>query len=160
MSKKPDGDAPKAPKPSATYGGWHFARDFSSGCFSLLNSGKVYPCFGLLVLCLMGIVAWRLPDTHLAHIVQEFLDTLRSSFGLMAGAFVVSNIGWAWLHKRQRVMYGSEIERLANLRDSLMHKQDDLQKLEMRDTSTGEQKETYIVPSRAAREKKTKEPKE
>ena len=133
---------------SDTYGGWSFARDFSSGLFALLNSGKVFPAFGLLLLAIMGIIAWRIPETELGGLVRDFLFLLRSSFGFAVTALIVTNIGWAWLIRRQREIYQAEINRLSDLRSKLLlgESKGEFTPLRELHTSNGHQREAYFVP--------------
>ena len=149
MPKREEETKPKNGKSrGVSYGFWGFARDFSSGVFSLLNSGKVFPAFGLLLLVLMGFIAWRIPDTELAGLVREFFQLLRSSFGFAMSALIVTNVGWLWLIRRQREIYQSEINRLSDLRSKLLlgEKSSDFTPIKELDTSNGAQRESYVMP--------------
>jgi hypothetical protein len=117
------GPKSKTKPPSTDYSGWKFARDFSKGIFQLLNTGKAYPAFGLIILAIVGIVAFRLPPDRLEPVVQGFFSTVQSLFGLVLALFIGSNLGWAWLMKRQKRIYESEIDRLSKIRSDLMHVQ-------------------------------------
>lgn len=111
----------KSKRSPSGYSGWMFARDFSKGVFSLLNTGKVYPAFGLLIIAIMGIAAWRLPPDQLATVIYDFLVTVRSSFGIVLVLFFITNAAWLWLFARQKSLYEKEIERLAKIRHDLVH---------------------------------------
>ncbi|RVU47054.1 hypothetical protein [Rubrivivax rivuli] len=159
MPKREEETKPKTAKsPGASYGFWGFARDFSSGVFSLLNSGKVFPAFGLLLLVLMGLIAWRVPDTELAGLIREFFQLLRSSFGFAMGALIVTNVGWLWLIRRQREIYQSEITRLSDLRSKLLlgDKSSDFTPIKELHTSNGTQRESYVMPDSVTPSKRKK----
>lgn len=144
MAQKQDKNAGR--KGQSTYGGWDFARDFAGGVFGLLNNGRIFPAFGLLILSLMGLVAWRLPEAELAGLVRDFFFVLRSSFGVMLALFVGSNLMWFWLSNRQKRIYENEIGRLSEIRSRLLHKGADIVQIKDHRSSNGEQKEGYILP--------------
>ena len=142
----------------ASIGFWSFARDIANGVFSLLNSGKVFPAFGLLLLLIMGLVVWRLPDTELAGLVREFFALLRSSFGFAMSALVATNLGWLWLLRRQKEIYQGEIDRLSDLRSKLLlgENSNDFTPLKELHTSNGAQRESYVLPDASAPPKRKK----
>lgn len=159
MPKREEETKPKGSKaPGASYGFWTFARDFSSGVFSLLNSGKVFPAFGLLLLVIMGVVVWRLPETALAGLVGEFFALLRSSFGFAMSALVATNLGWLWLLRRQREIYQGEIDRLSDLRSRLLLGENSNEFIPLKElhTSSGAQRESYVLPSTSIPPKRKK----
>lgn len=136
-------------KASATgpspYGCWHFLRDFSNGVFSLLNSGKIYPTFGLLIIILAGIIAWRVPESEIAGLVSEFFSLFKETFSLLF-LLVISNAGWMYLMRKLRSIYQAEIDRLAEVRNELLRGKDNIKPLTVHHTSSGDQRESYIVP--------------
>ncbi len=159
MPKREEETKPKGSKASgASYGFWGFARDFFSGVFSLLNSGKVFPAFGLLLLVIMGIVVWRLPETELAGLVREFFALLRSSFGFAMSALVATNFGWLWLLRRQKEIYQGEIDRLSDLRSKLLlgENSSEFTPLKELHTSNGAQRESYVLPDATVPPKRKK----
>lgn len=103
------------------YGGWMFARDTSRQLFKLLNSGKIFPAFGLVILALMGLIAWRLPEKDLTVIVLQILGLVNSSTGLLVGIIIASNFVWAWLYWTRNRLYERELNRLIEDRHELMH---------------------------------------
>lgn len=136
----------KSTKNKPTYGGWEFARDFSSGVFGLLNTGRVFPAFGLLILVLMGLVVWRLPETELALVVKDFLNLLRSSVALAFVLLVTSNLTWFILFRKQKRIYENEINRLADIRSNLLHLGHERVQIDDHRSSDGVQAESYIFP--------------
>lgn len=128
------------------YNGWMFARDVARHLFTLLNTGKAYPAFFLLLIGVLGIIAWRLPPDQIAPVVVDFLATIRGSVGLAVSAFVMSNFGWAWLFARMRRIYTDEIDRLAEKRRELIH--GDIQsKVENHRSSEDVKQATHIFPA-------------
>lgn len=137
-----------------SYNGWMFLRDFSSGVFSLLNSGKVFPAFGLLLLAIAGMVLWRMPESELAGLVRGLFAVIRSSTGFLFACLVVTNLGWLWLLRRTKRIYQDEIDRLSDVRKQLMLGQDRSKFLTAHTTSNGTQKESYVLPPGATQPKK------
>lgn len=137
---------PKTTESKQQYGGWDFGRDFFNGIFGLLNSGRIYPAFGLLILVMMMLVVWRLPESELAGLVREFFGVLRSSFGFSISLFVASNVMWSWLFKRQKRIYENEIDRLVDFRKQLLHKETAIISIKNHRSSDDEQTESYIFP--------------
>lgn len=131
---------------TAPYTGWMFARDFSKGIFALLNSGKIYPAFGLLLVGLIGIAEWRLPPSQLPNVIHDLLATVRSSFGVVFALLLISNFCWAWLHARQRRLYDQEVARLAEIRRELIHNKDIVQ-IENHRSSEDVTHKTHIFPA-------------
>ncbi|MBU0917934.1 MAG: hypothetical protein KKD97_16450 [Gammaproteobacteria bacterium] len=136
------------------YNVWMFFRDFFSGVFSLLNSGKVFPAFGLLLLSIAGMVLWRMPESELAGIVRDLFAVIRSSTGVLMACLLASNIGWLWLLRRTKRIYQDEIDRLSEVRKQLMLGQDKSKFLTAHSTSNGRQKESYMIPARATQPNK------
>ncbi len=133
-------------KPVVGYGGWEFARDFSAGIFGLLNTGRIFPAFGLLLLVIFGLIVWRLPDTDLAFVIGDFFDVLRSSTALAFGLFASSNVVWLVLFRKQKRIYENEINRLSDIRRDLFHLGNDQVLIEKHRTSNGSHVESYILP--------------
>lgn len=134
-------------KQTEKYGGWNFARDFSAGIFGLLNTGRVFPAFGLLLLGIMGLVVWKLPESDLAHVVDGFFNVLRSSFALAFSLLVLSNIVWFILFMKQKRIYENEINRLSDIRSDLFHLGGNQVLIKNHRTSNGSPPESYILPS-------------
>jgi hypothetical protein len=155
MAKSGQKNKEVAPRNVRVYGGWNFAKDFSKGIFQLLNSGKIYPAFGLVILVIIGIVAFRLPEAHLATTVSEFFSTLQSLFGLSLGALVASNLGWAWLFRRQTKLLEDEIERISIMRSELLHTPNRIQITNHR-SSDSPVTEAHILPEALAKPKNDK----
>lgn len=147
---------PKESEAARKYGGWDFGRDFFSGVFGLLNSGRIFPAFGVLILALMGLVVWRLPESELASLAREFFGVLRSSFGLAMSLLVASNLMWAWLFKRQKRIYENEIDRLVEIRSELLHQGSNIIPIKNHRSSDGEQIEGYILPDVNGKESEEK----
>lgn len=148
-------NSPKSQKkPPEQYGGWHFARDFSAGFFGLVNTGRIFPAFGLLLLAIMGLIVWRLPETDLAHVIESFFDVLRSSVALAIGLLVITNIVWFILFMKQKRIYENEINRLSDIRSELFHLGSDQVLIKNHRTSTGSQVESYIVANPGDRKPK------
>lgn len=137
-----------------TYGGWHFARDFSAGFFGLVNSGRVFPAFGLLLLVIMGLIVWRLPEAELAPVIKNFFDLLRGSVSLAIVLLLLTNFGWFFLLRRQKTIYENEIKRLSDIRKDLLHLGSSQVLIENHRTSTGAQSETYLFPESKLGEQK------
>lgn len=127
------------------YGGWHFARDFSNNLFGLLNTGRVFPAFGLLLVIISGITVWRLPDSELAPIIRDLIAWLGGSAGFAWGVVLLTNLFWMVLCAKQTKLYREEIKRLAALRSQLMHGEN-LTLIKKHRTSDGEQAESYFLP--------------
>lgn len=128
------------------YGGWHFARDFSNNLFGLLNTGRVFPAFGLLLVMIIGLVMWRLPDSELAPLIRDLIAWLGGSSGFPWVLVIVTNLFWVILCAEQRMLYRQEIKRLAALRSELMHG-DHLTLIKKHRSSDGEQDESYFLPT-------------
>ena len=141
------------------YGRWDFARDFSNGLFGLLNSGKVFPAFGLLILCIVGLVAYRLPEAELGVVARELLEVLRSSFGFAIAGLIATNLVWAWLLRRMHGIYQAEIDRLADLRAELMREKNSGREfipIKEHRTSNGTHQEKYVLPEHSPTPKRKK----
>lgn len=126
MATKKSKGKPKASKSGARaseseYNGWRVLAIFIEGIFDLINSRQVYPAFGLVLLSIVGIVVWRLPESDLAEITKLVVGEIFGGTGGLLALLVVTNAGWAYLTKRLHSMYTHEIERLANIRKELMH---------------------------------------
>jgi hypothetical protein len=138
----------------ASYNGWMCARDIAAGVFSLINNGKIYPAFCLLILMLMGMVLWRVPESELGSIITLFLKSVVGTAGIAWIFFFSSNFGWSWLLIRQRRLYQNEIDRLSHIRKELLHgraiieRPGELDKpiISKHRSSDGEQTEGYILP--------------
>lgn len=126
------------------------AMSSSPAIFSLLNSGKVFPAFGLMLLAIAGMVLVRMPESELAGLVREFFIVIRSSTGFLGACLVVTNLGWLWLLRRTKRIYQDEIDRLSEVRKALMLGQDKSTFLSAHTTSNGTQKESYVLPPGAS----------
>lgn len=127
------------------YGGWHFARDFSTNLFGLLNTGRIFPAFGLLFVIIAGLIVWRLPDSELAPIIRDLIAWLGGSAGFAWFVVFLTNVFWLVLGAERTRLYREEIRRLAALRSQLMHGEH-LTLIKKHRTSDGEQKESYFLP--------------
>jgi hypothetical protein len=143
-------------KPSEQYSGWHFARDFFTGIFGLVNSGRVFPAFGLLLLAIMGLIVWRLPESDLGHVVERFFDFLGSSVFFVIILLVLTNVLWLILFRKQKRIYENEINRLSDIRKDLFHLGSNQVLISNHRSSTGSQVETYILPDTDASKKEVK----
>jgi len=132
--------------PPVQYGGWHFARDFSAGIFGLLNTGRIFPVFGLLLLVIAGLVVWRLPESDIVYVIDSFFNVLRSSSAFAISLLALSNIAWFILFRKQKNIYENEINRLADIRSDLFHLGSDQVFIKNHRTSNGSQAESYILP--------------
>lgn len=127
------------------YGGWHFARDFFTHLFGLLNTGRVFPALGLLLVMIVGLVVWRLPDSELAPLIRDLIAWLGGSSGFAWVLVMITNLFWVILFAEQKKLYRQEIKRLAALRSELMHG-DNLTLIKKHRSSDGEQHESYFLP--------------
>lgn len=142
--------------PSQAPNSWSFAIEVARGIFGLINSGRIYPAFGLLLLSLSGLVIWRLPEADLARVTIAFLDVLAGSTGLAYVLFAASNIAWYLLFQKQKRIYDKEIDRLAAIRKDLFHLGVNQVLIENHRSSDGEQKESYIIPAVTDKDKTRK----
>lgn len=137
----------KKPKPiPERYNGWMYARDATKGVFSLLNTGKIYPAFGLMLIILMGIAEWRLPPEHLGILIRDFFATVRSSFGLVLALFFISNLTWFWLFARHKRLCAKEINRLTEIRHEYFHGKK-ITNIKNHRSSESVEHKTHIFPS-------------
>lgn len=136
--------------------GWSFAIEVTRGFFGLLNTGRIFPAFMLLIIAIMGLVAWRLPESELASVVIAFFDAMSSSSAIALTLLLASNVGWFALFNRQKRMYERELERMAEIRSKLFHL--GVQQVLIKDhrSSTDEQSECYILPDLAKEREKGK----
>lgn len=88
--------------------------------FHLLNTGRIFPLFGLVLLLLILLSAIRLPEAQVTLIIKEIVSAIRGSSGILLFALLVTNVGWLWLVNRQKRIFMEEIERLSTLRSSLL----------------------------------------
>lgn len=126
--------------------GWSFATEVAKGIFGLLNTGRIIPAFGILILCIVGLAVWRLPESDLAKVSIAFFDYLSSSAGIAYTLLFSTNVGWLWLLKRQKQIYEKEMDRLADMRSKLFHLGADQVLIKNHRSSNGEQREGYILP--------------
>lgn len=143
----PTRQKPKQPPPAAAYNQWGFLRDFFNRFFDLFNSGKIYPAFGLFVLGIVALIAFRIPDNQLPGVIGQFIEMLQGSVGLAYTLLALSNVLWVWQYREQRRMYLREIDRLAAVRQDLMHGKPSVIIKEHR-SSTGQQQESYLMPTK------------
>ena len=132
-------------KEKATYNKWEFLRDFTNNVFNLINSGKIFPTFGLLLLILMGMVIWRLPASDLAKLSSKVLDALLTPSFLFSYSIISNGIGLS-LFFWQKSVYQSEINRISKIRSDLMHNIDRVAIKDHR-SSDDKQDESFILPS-------------
>lgn len=133
------------------YNMWRFLTEFSQGFFSLINSGRVFPAFGLAILVILGIVAWRVPESDLADLIEQFFEILSGSELLLWTALIVTNGVWLYIVRRVRRQDQAEIERLTDVRSELVHgrEEGELEPIERHRSSEDDQTEEYIIPGRA-----------
>lgn len=131
---------------ASEYNGWRVLLAFINGIFELINSHKVYPAFGLLILSIFGLIVWRLPTTELAEIVKILINEFVVNKGGLIGLLVLTNLGWAYLLKRMNKIYSAEIDRLAKIRSKLMHDSSS-KKIDKHRSSNEECDEHYIIPN-------------
>jgi len=128
------------------YTGWRVAAMVVDGIFGLFNSNKVYPAFGVIILILVGLVLWRLPETELANLLREFLSLLGQSWGVVFATLILTNATWFLLFRKMRALYQQEIDRLAAIRKELMH--DGLKTIAGHRSSNEAENATYILPAK------------
>jgi hypothetical protein len=143
----PTRQKPKQAPPAPAYNKWEFLRDFCNRFFDLFNSGKIYPAFGLFVLGIVTLIAFRIPDNQLPGVVGQLIEMLQGSVGLAYALLALSNVLWVWQYREQRRMYLREIDRLAAIRQELMHGTSPVLIKEHR-SSTGQQQESYLMPTK------------
>jgi hypothetical protein len=132
-------------KKDLEYNGWMFSRDFSNGIFNLINSGKIFPAFGLLLILIGLLIVWRAPPSGITIIINDAYKFLYGGYFLVLILLVVSNVFWFILNKKQRELYDKEILRLSSIRSDLLHKGNP-PILETHRSSDGEQLENYLLP--------------
>lgn len=102
--------------------------------------------FFLLLLAIMGLVVWRIPESDMGGFAMELFLMLRSSFAFMAFVCAVTNIGWFVIYRKQKKLYEAEISRLVADRKELLHHGVNLIPIKVHRSSDGEQVEGYIFP--------------
>lgn len=138
---------PKTPeKIKDSYSPWRVLSEFIGHVFALVNSGRIFPAFGLVILVLAAIVLIRLPEAQIAPLIEHFFKFLSSSTALALGLLLVSNIAWIMLFRAKKKMYENEIVRLAAIRSELMHIGVEQVVIKTHQTSNGKQTESYIIP--------------
>jgi hypothetical protein len=148
--------ANKANKKSAApgeseYSVWRVIAIFIEGIFGLINTNKIYPAFGLMLIWLAGMIVWRLPESELAPLIRLSIETMGSTTGGMFGMLIVTNVTWTFLFRQSRSVYKCEIDRLASIRMELL--QGDSTHIKQHQSSASGVKETYIVPAAAIKNK-------
>ncbi len=114
------------------------------GVLGLLNSNKAYPAFALVLLVIIGIISWRLPESDLGWILKRIIENATTSSGTLIGFLVLTNIGWYFVVRQLKRVYQAEIARLINVRQALMHGKVSIQNHR---SSSGEQQPTMILPA-------------
>lgn len=127
-------------------GGWDVLSEFINGVFSLINNNRIIPAFAFVVLAIVGVVVWRIPESDLGIIAKQLISALGSSFGFLISALIFSNICWLLLTKKLTKVYKDEIQRLSDIRADLIHKKGDYTQIEMH-RSSNDAKESIIIPS-------------
>ena len=131
---------------------WSFLIVLAKGLIQLINNNKIYPAMALCLLMIFALVVWRLPDTALAENVTILVNAIVGKTGGLITLLLVSNLGWIYLLKRQRELYRSEIDRLAEIRKALIHSKDSGGGIiENHRSSTGDCKASYILPGKKDR---------
>jgi len=113
------------------------------GILNLINTNRIYPLFGVLILFLIGLIVWKLPESDLGNILTVLVNEFVVDKGGMIAIILISNILWWYIFNRMRSLYKDEIDRLANIRSHLMHDND---KIEDHRSTNDECKETHILP--------------
>lgn len=111
----------KKPVKAASFNGWRVLNTFIEGLFQLINSNKIYPVFGLIILALAGLVVWRLSASDLADIIKLLLVEVVVGKGGLIALIILTNLGWPYLLRQQQKIYKTEIDRLAAVRSELLH---------------------------------------
>jgi len=131
----------KAPE----YNIWRVLFVFIEGFFNLINNKQIYPAMGFIILTIMGLIVWRLPDNELAEIVKLLINEFIVGKGTLIALIVITNLGWVYLLKRTTNVYQREIDRLAAIRSDLMHNPN-RKNIENHRSTNGDCEESYIVP--------------
>ena len=131
---------------STRYGGWDFARDFSTQFFALLNTGRIFPALLVLLALLMLLFGVRMPTEELAPLSNHLLDALSGWTGVFFLLLVVTNCGWMLVFHERDKLHQQEIKRLTDIRSQLMHG-GDMTLIKEHRSSDGEQQEGYLLPS-------------
>ncbi len=132
-------------KSKSEYNIWRVLVVFIEGIFNLFNTNKIYPAFGLLLIYIMGLIVWRLPNEDLADIIKILVNEFIVNKGSLIAIIIITNFGWAYLLKRTTKLYQNEIDRLSNIRSKLLHKSEDKSIIKHR-SSEEDCKESYIIP--------------
>jgi len=127
---------------------WSFLITIAKGCFKLFNNNKIYPVFGFLLIGLVGLIIWRLPEKELASAILIILNEFVVNKGGLIVLLLASNFGWIYLLGSQRKMYLSEIDRLTKIRSELMHIKGNGQgtHIEAHRSSSDDCEESYVIP--------------
>jgi len=134
----------KAPKNNIqppSYNGWRVLALFIEGIFNLINNNKIYPTLAMMLMAILGVIVWRLPETGLAEIIKSLIDQK----GLLIFLLIVTNMGWYKLYKTMKTLYQDEINRLADIRKKLMHGTENT--IENHRSTQDDCKESYILPA-------------
>lgn len=137
----------KQAKQAAAYNGWECLRDFFGHVFGLINTGQIFPALGILIVMLIGMVMFKVPNDQMPGVITQFLDMLGSSVGIAYGLLGLTNVVWVVHYKTQRRLYLTEIKRLAAIRKELMHGYASSVPIKEHRSSTGQQSEGYLVPA-------------
>jgi hypothetical protein len=131
--------------------GWHVLMRFVDGIFDLVNTNRIYPAFGLILLAIVSLTIWRLPPDELANIIKVIVADVVIGKGFLISLVVVSNLGWIYLFNRMRDMYKNEIDRLSNIRSELIHNSG-RNVIEDHRSSERVSKESILIPASARKQ--------
>lgn len=95
----------------------------------------------MMLMAILGVIVWRLPETGLAEIIKSLIDQK----GLLIFLLIVTNMGWYKLYKTMKTLYQDEINRLADIRKKLMHGTENT--IENHRSTQDDCKESYILPA-------------
>jgi len=62
------------------------------GVLNLINSNKIYPAFSLMLLAIVGVVVWRLPEDDLGIAITVIINDVSVSKGEFIAFIVLNNI--------------------------------------------------------------------
>lgn len=135
----------KSGEGSSPYNWPRVAHRVVDGFIELVNNNKIYPAFGLLLLIIATIIVVRIPQSDLAEVIKTGLTALSLTTPGLLFALIFSNLGWFYLLRRMKSIYGDEIDRLAAQRKVLMHGPST--KIQNHRSSEGECSESYLIPN-------------
>ena len=132
---------------------WSFLTEFSNGIFKLINNNKIWPVLFLMLMVILVLLTWKLPEEEVAPTIALVIREFVVGKGVFWLSLIITNLGWAYIFKRQKNIYSSEIARLAEVRSSLMHSNNSGQAANIKEhrSSKRECSESYVLPAKKNR---------